>query len=126
LEHFTEEGVPQRSWLRMRMVRVAESDADLQGGALVPPRLPPDSSDEPPDLPNGPTFVHSVSTIDAAGESVGAALGERLDQLAFRYYGDPDQWRMLAWLNNISDPLCLAAGQIIQVATRSDLPEPQR
>jgi Contractile injection system tube protein len=124
LEYFTEDGVPQRSWLRMRLLRVAESDADLEAGALSAPRLPQVPADEPPVLPNGPTLVHSVFTSGGSEADAEPAMGERLDQIAFRYYGDPEKWRVLAWLNDIADPLCLAAGQIVQIATREDVQEP--
>jgi len=122
LERFTIEGVPQRSWLRMRMLRVAESEADLEGGALPPPPLP-DLTEAPPELPNGPTLMHAIAG-DAAppDEEVGEEGGssERLDLLAHQYYGDPSQWRMLAWLNDIADPLRLEAGHLQHLPAADD------
>jgi len=41
-------------------------------------------------------------------------FGERLDDLAFRYYGDPRLWRALAIFNHISDPLHMAPGQLLR------------
>lgn len=123
LEYFTEDGVPQRSWMRMRLLRVAESEADLQAGALVPPSLPLVPDEEPPALPEGPTLVHSVFTSGGAEDEIEPAMGERLDQIAFRYYGDASKWRVLAWINDIADPLRLAAGQIVQIATSDDVEE---
>ena len=125
LEYFTAEGVPQRSWLRMRMQRVSESGAEIEGGTLIPPELPRLSDDPPPEMPNGPLLVHAIATAGDSdeGEDAPPSIGERLDQIAFRYYGDPQQWRALAWLNNIADPLRLAAGQVLQIATRSDVEE---
>jgi len=121
LEYFTPEGVPQRSWLRMRLLRVAESDDDLRGGALAPPRLPEDLGTLP-DLPDGPSFVHPViGEGDVPDETEPAASTERLDNLAYEYFGDPAQWRVLAWLNDIADPLRLRAGQIIEIATETDV-----
>jgi hypothetical protein len=120
LEYFDAGGVPQRSWLRMRLLRVADSEADLEGGALPPPRLPEDLG-EPPVLPDGPSFVHRVISEDQTPAEDGAGGGgDRLDLIAYQYYGDPAQWRVLAWLNDIADPLRLGVGQILQVATRSD------
>jgi len=117
LEYFSVDGVPQRSWLRLKMLRVADSEEDLEGGALPPPLLPEDLS-EAPSLPNGPSFVHTVTTEDAAPGDEGAGIGDRLDLIAWRYYGDASQWRVLAWLNDISDPLRLSG--TVQVATRDD------
>jgi hypothetical protein len=120
LEYFTADGVPQRSWLRMRLLRAVEGEAEADVGKLDPPLVPEDSTEPPPELPNGPLLVHAVAS-DNAEEPPEPGLGERLDQLAFRYYGDPSQWRALAWLNEIADPLAMAAGQVLQVASRTDL-----
>jgi len=121
LEYFTRTGVPQRAWLRMRMLRVLDADEDLQGGALPPPLVLEEQMLEPPPvLPHGPTIVHEAIG-DELGEDGTGLAGERLDQLAYRYYGDPAQWRLLAWMNDIADPLRLAAGQLVRVAARWDL-----
>jgi hypothetical protein len=120
LEYFSVEGVPQRSWLRLRMLRVAESEADLEGGALPPPFLPEDPT-EPAHLPEGPSYLHTLTTED--GDQGEAGVDERLDLIAWRYYGDPAQWRVLAWLNDIADPLRLGGERTIQVATRWDVEE---
>jgi hypothetical protein len=45
LEYFSADGLPQRSWLRLKMLRVAESEEDLEGGALPPPWLPEDPTE---------------------------------------------------------------------------------
>jgi hypothetical protein len=123
LEYFSVDGVPQRSWLRLRMLRVAESDQELGGGALLPPLLPDDLT-EAPLMPDGPSFVHTISTADAAPDDDEAGSNERLDLIAHRYYGDSSQWRVLAWLNDISDPLRLGVDRTLQIATRSDVTEP--
>jgi Contractile injection system tube protein len=121
LEYFSIDGVPQRSWLRLRMLRVAESEADLEGGALPPPLLP-ENLDEPPQMPDGPSFIHTV-LVDGTADAE-ASVDERLDLLAYKYYGDAAQWRVLAWLNDIADPLRLGGEGVIQVATRWDMEEP--
>jgi hypothetical protein len=123
LEYFSVDGVPQRSWLRLRMLRVAESGEDLEGGALPPPLLPDDLS-EAPELPDGPSFVHTVTTADAAPGDDEAGSNERLDLIAYRYYGDCTEWRVLAWLNDIADPLRLGVDRTLQVAARWDMEEP--
>jgi hypothetical protein len=121
LEYFTADGVPERSWLRLRLLRATDGEAEIEAaGKLEPPVLPEDPTEPPPELPNGPLLMHAV----AGGVSEGPpepGLAERLDQLAFRYYGDASQWRVLAWLNDVVDPLAMAAGQVLQVAARTDL-----
>ncbi len=48
-------------------------------------------------------------------------LGERLDQLAYQYYGDAAYSRVLAALNAIDDPLRLATGLVLRIAPPSAL-----
>lgn len=43
------------------------------------------------------------------------AAGERLDQLAYQYYGEAAYWRVLAAANGVTDPLRLPAGLLLQV-----------
>ncbi|MPZ48128.1 MAG: LysM peptidoglycan-binding domain-containing protein [Dehalococcoidia bacterium] len=40
---------------------------------------------------------------------------ERLDEIAYRFYGDPGLWRLIARANNIADPLRLQPGQVIWI-----------
>ena len=46
-------------------------------------------------------------------------LGERLDQLAFRYYRNPAEWRSLAQHNDIDDPLHLSSGHLLRIPPAS-------
>jgi nucleoid-associated protein YgaU len=50
-----------------------------------------------------------------ATASARVGFGERLDQLAFRYYGDAAGWRLLAVFNDIDDPLRLSPGRLLRV-----------
>ena len=51
------------------------------------------------------------------GKPLSTRLGssERLDQIAFRYYGNAAYWRLLALFNDISDPLHIIPGRLLQV-----------
>jgi hypothetical protein len=96
LEQFDPGGAPRRSWMRMRLIRAAE-------------RLP--STTEPPEgpglllLPEGaqqsPDGVMVHELIGAGDPDV---AGERLEQVAERYYGNPKLWRVIARFNGIDDP----------------------
>jgi hypothetical protein len=116
LEYFTPEGAPQRSWLRMRLLRVEEPAA----GHTYPGRQPA----QPPELLSAQTGVlpeglgvHEITggTSGAPGDDRGA--GERLDEIAQRTFGDPSYWRLVAALNDIDDPLHIPPGQLLQVPT---------
>jgi hypothetical protein len=47
-----------------------------------------------------------------AGETV---EGERLDDIANRYYGDPSLWKALARFNRLADPTQVPPGTVLQV-----------
>ncbi|MEM9853596.1 MAG: hypothetical protein AAF841_03995 [Pseudomonadota bacterium] len=100
LEDFTLAGVPRRSWLTLGLRRVGER-AHLE-------RLPesaPLTGDAVRDA------IAEINADDIAVESAPMAQGNaedwlfRLDLLAQRAFGDPRNWRFLAELNNLEDPL---------------------
>ena len=118
LEYFTPEGAPQRSWLRMRLLRVEEPAAahTTRRQPAQPPEL---LSAQTAVLPEG-VNVHEITggTSGAPGDDRGA--GERLDEIAQRTFGDPSYWRLVAAVNDIDDPLHIPPGQLLQVPTFHD------
>ncbi|HEU5118654.1 MAG TPA: hypothetical protein VFT74_18800 [Isosphaeraceae bacterium] len=60
--------------------------------------------------PLGPDILDGVDTIDHV-----LSVGERLDLLAFKYYGDPEYWWVIALANRIQDPFSLTVGQRLRV-----------
>lgn len=60
--------------------------------------------------PLGPDILDGVDTIDHV-----LSVGERLDLLAFKYYGDPEYWWIIAMANRIQDPFSLTVGQRLRV-----------
>lgn len=118
LEEFTADGTPQRSWLSLRLRRVDEAQRDaVSGGQLAQARAfsPADLEVSPDSVPADRVQVHVVSE------------GERLDEIATRYY--PGQlanaavalWRVLASFNNIQDPLHIPAGFLLRIPPLSAL-----
>ncbi|MGE3163642.1 MAG: hypothetical protein AB7O52_01915 [Planctomycetota bacterium] len=123
LEQFSEQGAPGRSWLRLGLRRVSEPP---------PPPEPPDlswlgseGSEFDASTPAGPSLYHDVLGVPAADgelpvdgdEPVPAdpGEGERLDQLASKYLGNPSAWRWLAIANQLVDPLASLAGVRLRV-----------
>lgn len=93
LESFTSLGVPRRSWMSMAMQRVKEPQVpaeQLQSGTVNPDAV----------VAMRKEVAEGDTTIEA-----GTATGERLDQLAYRYYGDARLWRKLAVYNQIDNPM---------------------
>jgi hypothetical protein len=107
LEAFGPAGAPRRSWMRMRLLRVVDPTATpkpLEG------TFPVDEE---------PIEVHHVvgggARPGAEGGDAGAPIGERLDQLAQRYYGDPAAWRAIAEANDLDDPLRLPPDAALRI-----------
>ena len=127
LEQFTPEGTPQRSWLRMRLLRVNEPAAPT--AAMASGQIPFSAEDlaglTAESAPAEDVEVHAIvgggerapeaeQPVEGVDVVTGAST-ERLDELAYRYFGDPAYWRALAALNGIDDPLHLVAGSLLRV-----------
>lgn len=115
LEQFTPEGAPQRSWLRMRLVRVDEPAPAATPPAPLPAIPTLSETPEPGLEPDVPAALESVN------ESAPAGPFERLDETAFRIYGDPRMWRFIAELNNIDNPLGIPAGMVLRLPRLSSI-----
>ena len=62
-------------------------------------------------------LTHQTLAAPAASpDSRFVAAGERLDQLAYQYYGRAAYWRVLAAASGVDDPLRLPTGLLVQVA----------
>lgn len=112
LEYFTPAGAPRRSWLRMRFVRVGEEAARAQEAKppILPAELPEPGTSFPPDQ----VRVHEIISPEPGVEQ-SAGVGERLDEIAHRYFGNASLWRWLARFNFLDDPLHLRAGSVLQI-----------
>jgi hypothetical protein len=123
LERFTPAGAPQRSWLRLRLLRVTAPPARTLTARHPAPAI--SSTLEGSEASESRVRVHQLiggEPAEASGLATPAAPsgpGERLDQLAARYYGDPAVWRLLAAYNNIDDPLHVPAGQLLRIPPAS-------
>jgi len=45
-------------------------------------------------------------------------VGDTLDRIAARYYGDPTKWRDIATVNGVGDPLDLPPGRLLAIPER--------
>jgi nucleoid-associated protein YgaU len=103
LEQFTPDGAPTRSWLRMRFVRVNDSAAAEASAPAASSILAGAGPDE--------ETVHQV----VGGGSEVPGSGERLEDIAFLYYGDPSAWRLIAEANDIVDPSSVPPGTVLRI-----------
>jgi hypothetical protein len=104
---FGEAGAPRRSWLRIRLLRVAESaastarsfDAELTTPAQATP------------MRSGQDAVQAIGD----GDSADGFSGVRFDLLASNALGNPQRWRQLAEHNTIANPLDVPPGAVLSI-----------
>lgn len=108
LENFTPEGVARRSWLRLRLRRVAEpARAGGPGPRLLPtPRVTPEA------LAGLTAEALPVRALGGGGSPAGA---ERLDSFLARHRVPPRHWKLVARLNDVDDPLRLPAAMPLRL-----------
>lgn len=112
-ERFTAGGVPQRSWMSLRLLRVTDE---------VPPADLP-SRYSPADIPEFLPEVQLGSNrflLEDPGWGVYKVLGgdtggKALWQIAAEKYGDISLWRLIARANDIDDPSRIPAGTVLRI-----------
>ncbi len=107
-ERFTMTGVPERSWLHLRLARVGEP---IVPQAEAPEGAPESEAPGPmtiPEVPEDQLTFHEV----VGGEDEPA---ERLDEIAARYYGEPGLWRAIAVYNSVADPLQVPPPRVLRI-----------
>jgi nucleoid-associated protein YgaU len=62
----------------------------------------------------GPDILDGVETIEHVLTSE-----DRLDGLAFHYYGDEDYWWIIALANRILDPFSIVAGRTLRIPSEA-------
>ena len=102
----------------MRLVRLDESLSEATEATPVPPGLTAEQVTE--QLPPESFEAHEVI---GAGGSPGQppVAGQRLDEVAHQFYGDPSLWRLVASLNGIADPMHVPAGTVLRLPSASAL-----
>ena len=115
-EDFSQEGVPHRSWVRMRFLRVENPEAlSPRPGvrAVGPAGAVSEALPEPETI--APERVRAQEVVGGQAGGEPGISGVRLDAMAQKTYGDASFWRRLALFNRIDDPLHIPAGQVVQI-----------
>lgn len=118
-ERFEPTGAPQRSWLRLRLVRVGAKAAT--SATVAQPAKAFANMGVSGDVPEEQVVVHQIIGGDEAVGAGGSVSGERLDEIAARYYGEPALWRVLAAFNGISDPTRVPPPRTLRIPPLSAL-----
>lgn len=111
LERFGPSGTPTRSWLSLRLVRIPD------------PTPPPIQAPEDAPTPaaqvaaaiTAPSLDFHVPVDPGVDDSGLVAGGERLDEIASRYYGAPWLWRVIAAANGLYDSVFAPPGQTLTI-----------
>ena len=122
LEYFDGEGAPGRSWLRMRMLRVDEPNPTQQP-AVSAPQAQPGAETQVVEVPPAPASAEQ--TTESFGEPR-EAPPQRLDELAYRMYGDSSMWKLVAAANGVIDPFHVPAGFSLRFPPLQELLESSR
>jgi hypothetical protein len=89
---------------------VLREESSVSAAAGLPEGEPPGISS----VPAAPSEAGPPQVAEAPRQAR-LGFGERLDQLAYRYYGHAAFWRLLAIFNELDDPLRLPAGRLLRV-----------
>jgi hypothetical protein len=122
LEWFTPEGIPRRSWLRMRMLRAAEPHSQPQTVRPSNQVIAPPQAALVGGSPAGSTPTAAARSVagggrvyEVVGESSEGGSSEPLYNIASRHGRSPSWWKVIAEHNGIDDPLRIAPGTQLQV-----------
>ena len=91
--YFSSEGLPLRANVEMSL---EQYEPDANWGPQNPTSGTPN-----------PNRIHQVQ------------VGDTLDRISGRYYGDPTQWRGIALANDLGDPLDLRPGRLLAIPERA-------
>lgn len=113
---FESDGTPRRSWLRMKLIRVAESSAQAQA-AFDDKLAAAQAEAAAQQVANADPDAAPTGAIRAVGDgrSDPDYSGVRFDLLTNDALGNPFLWRLLAKHNEINDPLKVPAGTVLTV-----------
>jgi hypothetical protein len=110
LEYFNPNGAPQRSWLRIRLLRAGDSAAE---SVNAQDDL---SFDDLPDEITVPPDELDVHQIKGGGDDPKeGSSNERLDEIAALHYGNPAWWRLIATFNGIDNPWDVSVGRLLMI-----------
>jgi hypothetical protein len=104
-------GVPRRSWLRLKLLRVAEPaaaarrsyDEELSAGASAPT------------APAGGAVQVVGDGVSGGGASGAEGTSTRFDLVAAEALGNPFRWRLLAEHNGLANPLDVPGGTVLRI-----------
>ena len=101
-DRFTNNGTPQRNWMRLRFIRISNDQAEQLNAK-----------------PRARTIQRSSSNQNNRSQYDDYISGQRLDIAAAKHLGDSNKWRDIAEYNNIDNPLTVAEQDILRLPPAS-------
>lgn len=111
LERFDVTGAPTRSWLSLRLVRIP----DPTPSPMEAPGNTPSPATQVAAALTSPSIDFHIPVDPGLDEDGDVAGGERLDEIASRYYGAPWLWRVIAAANGLYDSVFAPPGQTLTI-----------
>jgi hypothetical protein len=117
VEQFSSDGSPQRSWIRMRLLRVADAPATVDRRPASPLAIADAAAQTQTNTDAGVSGEPPTTAFEVIG-------GERVDSIASQLYGQPWLWRFVAATNDLDDVPFVRSGTVLGRAALPALPEP--
>jgi hypothetical protein len=118
-DDFNTAGVPRRSWLRAKLVRVAEAPPTGvgPGHSLAPVAIASDGATGGVATGGGGVSGARVAAVQAVGDGWADDdfAGVRPDLLSQTAFGTPLRWRELLEHNGVDNPMTVSAGTVLAV-----------
>ncbi|MEM7112366.1 MAG: hypothetical protein AAF614_08030 [Chloroflexota bacterium] len=105
-QYVARNGIPERALLNMSLMRVSDEQHVPETASPVHPTLK--------DLPSATAERLNETTSPSWGIHILLA-DERLEQVAAKYYGQPQLWRLIAIVNPIDDLLNIPPGTALRI-----------
>ncbi|HWU89446.1 MAG TPA: hypothetical protein VN253_19430 [Kofleriaceae bacterium] len=115
LESFTPSGVPQRSFMRLRLLR---ADDDTTPEEMLSPGLPAMTTEPEPEPPSPLDVLPVAEQPPPETYESYVSPGHPLFLTAFSFFGDPSLWDILAEANPDIDPVFVPPGTVLRIPTR--------
>lgn len=113
LEKFTAEGVAQRSWLSLRLVKTGEEES--------PPAVRPVSIRQTLSSSNIDIIEQKKNNVAIVKKCETLEFNDRLDNISQKVYGTPELWKVIASFNNLDSLIPDGSVRMIKIPPKEEL-----
>lgn len=106
LDRFTQQGIPERSWLTLGMQRIDDD-------SFIAPAI-----SEPQRLALLEDHTSLIAAVEGSSTKRVVVTDSKLDTLAQQHYRDSTYWRLIAKHNDVADPMNVPSGTVLELPTQ--------